>query len=227
MTPSRLSDVMRGAGTPRLSERLLHEHVAEIEGHESQVAGVVGYFYAMYRAEVLARVGGTRGRDILEVGCGEGLMFDGTPTHPVQMDVSMTRLRRAAGKCRFLLCADGYQLPFGDASFEIVLLIAVLEHTREPQRLLDEARRVLKPGGRVIIVVPNDVTMSAGRLLLRKFPIRYPDHLTFTTPGRMRRWLSSGYRVREGFTLPFRRLPFAVNLYYFVVAEKLPATEQR
>ena len=91
--------------------------------------------------------------------------------------------------------------------------------------MLAEARRVLKPGGRVVMVVPNDATMSAGRLLLGKFPIRYPDHLTFTTPGRMRRWLSPGYRVREGFTLPFRRLPFSVNLYYFVVAEKMPATE--
>ena len=212
---------MTSSVKPRaLSERELHEYVAEVEGHESQVTGVVGYFYRMYRAEVLARVVGVSGRDILEVGCGEGMMFDGTGTQPVQMDVSMTRIARAAGKGRFLLCADGYQLPFADASFEIVLLIAVLEHTREPWRLLAEARRVLKPRGRAIMVVPNDATMSVGRLLLRKFPIRYPDHLTFTTPGRMRRWLADGFRMREGFTLPFRALPFAANLYYFVDAEK-------
>jgi SAM-dependent methyltransferase len=202
------------------SERALHEYVAEVEGHDSQVTGVVGYFYAMYRAEVLARVAGVRGRDILEIGCGEGMMFDGTGTHPVQMDVSMTRVGRAAGKCRFLLCADGYQLPFPGASFDVVLLVAVLEHTREPWRILAEARRVLKPGGRAVMVVPNDVIMSVGRLLLRKFPIRYPDHLTFTTPRKMRRWLADGFRVREAFTLPVRRLPFAANLYYFVVAER-------
>jgi len=213
---------MRSSVNPReLSERDLHEYVAEIEGHDSQVTGVVGYFYRMYRAEVLARVAGVRGRDILEVGCGEGMMFEGTGTHPIGMDVSMTRVARAAGKCPYLLCADGYQLPFRGDSFEVVLLIAVLEHTREPWRLLAEARRVLKPGGRAVIVVPNDVTMSVGRLLLGKFPIRYPDHLTFTPPGKMRRWLSPGFRVREGFTLPFRALPFAFNLYYFIVAEKL------
>jgi hypothetical protein len=89
-----------------LSERALHEYVAEVEGHQSQVTGIVGYFYAMYRAEVLARVQGIRGRDILEVGCGEGMMFDGTTTAPVQMDVSLTRVGRAVGKCRLLLCAD-------------------------------------------------------------------------------------------------------------------------
>jgi SAM-dependent methyltransferase len=203
-----------------LGERDLHEYVAEVEGHDSQVTGVVGYFYRMYRAEVLARVDGVAGRRILEVGCGEGMMFDGTQTTPVQMDVSMTRVTRAAGKSRYLLCADGYQLPFANGSFDVVLLIAVLEHTREPWRILAEARRVLTPGGRAIMVVPNDVTMSAGRLVLRKFPIRYPDHLTFTTPGRMRRWLSDGFRITEAFHLPLRPLPFAVNLYHFVVAER-------
>lgn len=211
MAPARSRD---------LDERHLHEYVAHIEGHTSQVTGLVGHFYRMYRSEVLARVAGVRGRDILEIGCGEGMMFDGTGAHPVQMDVSMTRVRRAAGKCRLLLCADGYHVPFANGEFDVVLLVAVLEHTREPSRILAEARRVLKPGGRAIMVVPNDVTMSAGRLLLRKFPIRYPDHLTFTTPRRLRRWLAGGFRVREQFTLPFRWLPFAVNLYYFVVAEK-------
>ena len=203
-----------------LDERALHEYVAEVEGHDSQVTGIVGYFYGKYRAEVLARVEGVRGRDILEIGCGEGMMFDGTGTQPVQMDVSMRRVGRAVGKGRLLLCADGYDLPFAGESFDLVLLVAVLEHTREPWRILAEARRVLRRGGRAIMVVPNDVTMSVGRLLLGKFPIRYPDHLTFTTPGRMRRWLAEGFRVREAFTLPVRWLPFAVNLYYFAVAEK-------
>ena len=210
---------MRQAARHRLSERDLHEYVAEVEGHDSQVTGVVGYFYAMYRAEVLARVNAMRGRDILEVGCGEGMMFDGTSISPVQMDVSMRRVRFARDKGQQAICGDGYHIPFADGSFSVVLLVAMLEHTSEPWRVLAEARRVLKPGGRVIIVVPNDVTMSAGRLVLGKFPIRYPDHLIFTTPGRMHKWLSKGFRIAEEFPLPFRPLPYAVNLYYFMVAE--------
>jgi SAM-dependent methyltransferase len=213
---------MPSSSNPRgLSERALHEYVAEVEGHDAQVTGLVGFFYRMYRDEVLARVADVPGREILEVGCGEGMMFDGAATQPVQMDVSMTRVKRAAGKCRFLLCADGYALPFRDEAFRMVLLVAVIEHTREPWRMLAEARRVLKPGGAVVIVVPNDITMSAGRLALGKFPIRYPDHLTFTTPGRVRRWLSDGFRTREAFHLPIRQLPFAMNLYHVVVAERV------
>lgn len=207
-------------GNPRkMTENELHEYVAEIEGHGSQVTGVVGYFYEMYRREVIARVSGTPNREILEVGCGEGMMFDGTSIVPIQMDVSMRRVKFAREKGQPALCGDGYQIPFVDGSFSTVLLIAMLEHTSEPWRVLAEARRVLKPGGRAIMVVPNDVTMSAGRLALAKFPIRYPDHLTFTTPGRMHRWLADGFRVTEEFSLPFRMLPFAVNLYYFMVAE--------
>jgi SAM-dependent methyltransferase len=205
----------------RLTERELHERVAEAEGHESQVTGIVGYFYRMYRAEVLARIAGVDRRRVLEVGCGEGMMFDGAAIQPVQIDVSMTRLVRALGRCRSPLCADAYHLPFANGSFDAVLLVAVLEHMREPRRALAEAARVLRPGGRAIIVVPNDVTMSVGRLVFGKFPIRYPDHVTFTTPGRMRRWLSTGFRVSEAFTLPLRFLPFAANLYYFVVAERV------
>jgi SAM-dependent methyltransferase len=204
-----------------MTENELHEHVAEIEGHGSQVTGVVGYFYAMYRREVIARVDGVPNRDILEVGCGEGMMFDRTGIVPVQIDVSMRRVRFARDKGQPAICGDGYHLPFAAESFSLVLLVAMLEHTSEPWRVLAEARRVLKPGGRVIIVVPNDVTMSAGRLVLGRFPIRYPDHLTFTTPGRMHKWLATGFRITEEFPLPFRPLPYAVNLYYFMVAEAI------
>src|SRR5687768_17036903 len=105
---------MGGTSLRNLTERELHEYVAEVEGHAAQVTGIVGYFYRMYRAEVLARLADVSDRSILEIGCGEGMMFDGTDTRPVQMDTSMTRVVRAVGRSRFLLCADGYHLPFGD-----------------------------------------------------------------------------------------------------------------
>ena len=209
------------AGNPRkMTENELHEYVAEIEGHGSQVTGVVGYFYDMYRAR------GDR------AGAGHAEPRDPRSRLRRRHDVRGHRHRARfrwtcrCGACRFArakgqpaLCGDGYHVPFAVGSFSTVLLIAMLEHTSEPWRVLAEARRVLKPGGRAIIVVPNDVTMSAGRLVLGKFPIRYPDHLTFTTPGRMHRWLNDGFRVTEEFSLPFRPLPYAVNLYYFMVAE--------
>lgn len=205
-----------------LPERELHERVAEVEGHASQVRGIVGYFYRVYQFETLKRVKEYVDIDVLEIGCGEGMMFNGSGIHPVQTDISLTRLQRALGRGRRLVCADAYDLPFPNESFQLVLLVAVLEHTREPWRILGEVYRVLRPRGQVIIVVPNDLAMSVGRLLLLKFPARYPDHLTFTTPRRLSNWLAEGFEIRESFPLPFPSIGFFLNLYYFVVAQKHP-----
>ena len=95
----------------KMTENELHEYVAETESHDSQVTGIVGYFYEMYRREVIARVTGVDNRDILEVGCGEGMMFEGTSIAPVQMDVSIRRVRFAREKGQPAICGDGYHIP--------------------------------------------------------------------------------------------------------------------
>ncbi len=47
--------------------------------------------------------------------------------------------------------ADAHKLPFGDASFETVVCSEMLEHADNPQKVIDEIKRVLKPGGRVVL----------------------------------------------------------------------------
>ena len=53
------------------------------------------------------------------------------------------------------LLMQGPKLPLADASVDLVTLFQVLEHTPEPERLLDEVARVLKPGGNAVITVRN------------------------------------------------------------------------
>jgi SAM-dependent methyltransferase len=50
--------------------------------------------------------------------------------------------------------ADGAFLPFLSSSFETVLLLEVLEHVRNPEKVLKEISRVLKPSGKLLISVP-------------------------------------------------------------------------
>jgi SAM-dependent methyltransferase len=52
--------------------------------------------------------------------------------------------------------ADLQALPFPDAAFDATLNVVTLEHVRDPARVLDELGRVLKPGGRILLIVPHE-----------------------------------------------------------------------
>jgi len=203
------------------SERALHERVARRESHEAQTRGIVGLFYRTYVRATREFLTQHPGAAVLDVGCGEGILLRGSGFTPIQLDISVKRLRRVRAGCNVLICSDGMELPFADASFDVVLLVALLEHVSRPERVMEEAWRVLKPGGEVAIVVPNDVWMSLGRLLLLRWPPRYPDNLSWVSPRRIRRMAEGRFAVQTAFALPIRWLPFALNMYYWTVLRKL------
>jgi SAM-dependent methyltransferase len=57
-------------------------------------------------------------------------------------------IRRRPGAA---IVGDAHWLPFADECLDMILSTEVLEHTLEPQRIVDEIRRVLRPGGRVLL----------------------------------------------------------------------------
>ncbi len=57
---------------------------------------------------------------------------------------------------------DGLALPLRDQSIDAVLNVCVLEHVKNPNRLIQEAARVLKSGGFFLLVGPGDITYSHG-----------------------------------------------------------------
>lgn len=58
------------------------------------------------------------------------------------------------------LIADAHALPFADGSFENLVMLDVLHHIERPRVFLDEAARVLRPGGRLAMIEPAITPLS-------------------------------------------------------------------
>lgn len=58
-----------------------------------------------------------------------------------------------------LILGDGCAMGFGDAAFDTVVNVQVLEHVFEPIRMMEEMTRVLKPGGTLVLLLPTTSTL--------------------------------------------------------------------
>jgi SAM-dependent methyltransferase len=79
---------------------------------------------------------------------------------------------------------------FADATFEAITMRQALEHTHEPLDVLRAAHRLLAPGGRLIVAVPNFDSLAAAWFGANWFGLDVPRHLTHFTPSTLRLMLS-------------------------------------
>jgi ubiquinone/menaquinone biosynthesis C-methylase UbiE len=115
---------------------------------------------------VADRMAVTRSANVLDIGCGPAWFWraqaDRLPEafRVTLVDASAGMIAEAKANLAYRMdrfggsefhVSDATALPFGDASFDVVLLLHVLYHVEDRRRVLDEARRVLRPGGRVFV----------------------------------------------------------------------------
>ena len=78
---------------------------------------------------------------------------------PFGVDISEVTARQAAGAFEDAslraVAGDVRSLPFRDGSFDAIYSMGTIEHFPSPERALAEIRRVLRPGGRAVVGVPN------------------------------------------------------------------------
>jgi SAM-dependent methyltransferase len=97
---------------------------------------------------------------LLDVGAADGHLlsvlrerFPGSSLHGVDADEALVAEARARGLD--VVHGDARALPFAPASFDAVVLAATLKHVADPDRALAECRRVLAPGGWILVLDPT------------------------------------------------------------------------
>lgn len=101
-----------------------------------------------------------QGKRILDVACGSGGLLKAAEAKgliPFGLDISRNGVLLASRifDDQRLIVANGEQLPHHNNSFDYITNIGSLEHFSDPETALKELTRVLMPGGKVCIVLPN------------------------------------------------------------------------
>jgi SAM-dependent methyltransferase len=97
-------------------------------------------------------------RRVLDVGCGLGLYtyaFRRETPYVFGVEIEHERAVGARERATGVAQATGAKLPFSDATFDVVFSHEVLEHVADDRMCVEEMVRVARPGGRVVVFVPN------------------------------------------------------------------------
>jgi ubiquinone/menaquinone biosynthesis C-methylase UbiE len=143
---------------------------------ENQFADYRNFWWNKGFIDLMAkRIKLSKHTSLLDVGCGQChwskilTPYLGKPAYVVGVDKDPTWAKGSAELKRFFkeqaawfeLCqGDAMNLPFEDASFDIVTCQTVLIHVGNPTKAIEEMKRVLKPGGTILCVEPNNRIQS-------------------------------------------------------------------
>lgn len=148
-----------------------------------QRRGLQGWGNAMVDVAVEKRVRRRAGQRILEIGASSGEHLDFVAREPawdsyVGLDLmpGVTEPDRFARTVTIpavrFVAGDASRLPFSDDSFDVVVSTCVLAHVGSPEQTFEELRRVVRPGGQIVVGMPCDPG-AANRLV--KLLVTYPS----------------------------------------------------
>jgi ubiquinone/menaquinone biosynthesis C-methylase UbiE len=139
--------------------------------------------------------------EVLDVACGPGIVacafarkcrrVTGIDLTPAMLDRAREVAREQGVANVDWRCGDVQRLPFADASFSVVVSRFAFHHFQTPRTVLDEMRRVCRPGGRIVVV---DLLASPDPVKARAFHemeiLRDPSHARALTLAELRALLA-------------------------------------
>lgn len=152
------------------------------------------------------------GARVLDVGCGRGVILTpladkGLEVHGVEVNEHASA--GADSRASIRIAPDLGEAGYDDGYFDEVIVWHVLEHLPDPGATLAEIHRILRPGGRVIIAVPNFASAQARWSGAAWFHLDLPRHLHhFPLPALEQLLTDSGFEVTSRHHFSLRQNPF-------------------
>ena len=189
-----------------------HIHDLEITEHPAGSRGFFEdldryHFEKLHHLLQLVNFDAYTGRQVLDVGCGAGVdlarfakggaIVTGVDISSSAIELARTNFEQQGLQGEFRV-ANGEELPFSDASFDLIFAHGVVQYTATPKKLVEECRRTLKPGGEAIFQVYNRVSWLNALAKLMKVDLEHEDApvlLKFSI-GEFRRLLDGFREVR-------------------------------
>ena len=136
---------------------------------------------------------------VLDVACGVGygseILSRNGAKRVVGVDISYDSLQRTNGNPAIFAAGDVSMLPLGNDTFDVVVSFETIEHVPNPEALLVEILRVLKPGGLCICSSPNrDFMPQSGQREINPF------HISEMSYGEFRTLFEKHFEVSEQFS---------------------------
>lgn len=167
---------------------------------ERTVPGIAeeNYWFRRHEAAYLHLIGHCADAVVLEAGCGEGYgaqLIRTVARRVVALDYDELTSQHVARAYPQLNVLRGNlaTLPLRDGSVDVVANLQVIEHLWDQEGFLAECRRVLRPGGTLIVTTPNRLTFSPGQ----DTPLN-PFHTRELAPSELDEMVrEAGFRVDE------------------------------
>ncbi len=179
-------------GEAELRAAYTHLYYPDAEGcHAAHYENTPDAVLRQVLRQIDGRFGPLMGKEFLDYGCGVGSLCHvaieyGARPVGVEADHNAREAIRRGGLFPAYENLEALESARGESSFDFIFLWQVIEHLREPWRELAKLRKLLRPGGRIVISTPNVNGLKARLLRHRWDNYVNPTHFYYFAPASLR-----------------------------------------